>query len=177
MPSRRLPQAARAPASKPALQKTLVSNRRARHDFEIIETTEAGIELRGSEVKSLRQGKGSLQDAFAVVRRGEVFLKNAHIPRYEHSSHDAPDEKRDRKLLLHKKEIQVLEGKASQSGLTLVPLRLYLDHELVKVELALARGKRKYEKRAKLKEKDHRLEMERAAKAHRVAGKAPRIRS
>lgn len=157
--------------------RTLVSNRRARHDYEVLETLEAGIELRGSEVKSLREGRGSLQDSFAVVRRGEVFLRNAHIPRYSHSSHDQLDEKRDRKLLLHRKQIQTVEGKVAQAGLTLVPLRLYLDHGLVKVELALARGKRKFEKRAKLKEKEHRREMERAAKRRDSGGTSPRIRT
>ncbi len=160
-----------------SITKTLVSNRRARHDFEIAETFEAGIELKGAEVKSLREGRGSLQDSFAIVRDGEVFLKNAHIPRYSHSSHERIDEKRDRKLLLHKKEIQNLAGKVAQAGLTLVPLRLYLDHGLVKVELALARGRRKYEKRAKLKEQEHRREMERGVQARLKGAKAPRIKS
>lgn len=157
--------------------RTLVSNRRARHDFEVLETLEAGIELGGSEVKSLREGRGSLQDSFAVVRRGELFLKNAHIPRYSHSSGQALEERRDRKLLVHKKQIQSLGGRAAQAGLTLVPLRLYLDHGLVKVELALARGRRKFEKRAKLKEKEHRREMERAARGRGAGAKAPRVKT
>ncbi len=157
--------------------RTLVSNRRARHDYEILETIEAGIELSGAEVKSLREGRGSLQDSFAVIRRGEVFLKNSHIPRYSHSAHENLDEKRDRKLLLHRREISALEGKLTQSGLTLVPLRLYLQRGMVKVELALARGLRKYDKRSKLKEKEHRREIERAAGSVGSRSRARRSRS
>jgi len=152
-------------------RRILVSNRKARHDYEVIDTIETGIELRGSEVKSLREGKGSLQDSFAVIRRGELFLKNAHIPRYSHTSDKAVDERRDRKLLAHKKEIRQLLGKVAQAGLTLVPLQMYLDHGLVKVELALARGRRKYDKRAMLKEREHKREIERVTKSrNRIGG-------
>lgn len=156
--------------------RTLVSNKRALRDFEIVERHEAGIELKGQEVKSLRQSRGSLQDSFAVVKGSEVFLRNAHIPRYSHASHEKLDERRDRKLLLHRHEIESLRGKVTRAGLTLIPIRLYLDHGLVKVELALARGRRKHEKREKLKEMEHRREMERAAANIQKAGKVLKIR-
>jgi SsrA-binding protein len=161
---------------KKPTERTLVSNRRAARDYEILEKFEAGIELKGQEVKSLRQGRGSLQEAFGVIKGNDIFLRNAHIPRYSHASHERLDERRDRKLLLHRREIEALKGKVARAGLTLVPIRLYLNHGLVKVELALARGRRKYEKREKLKEEEMRREVERSLREAQKTGKVLRIR-
>lgn len=144
-------------------EKTLASNRRARHDYRILERVEAGIVLSGSEVKSLRQGRASVAEAFARVRGGEVWLENMHIPPYEQGEKRGYDPLRDRKLLLHRREIERLIGKQKEQGLALVPMRVYLSHGLVKVELGLGRGKREYEKRQAIAEREHRREMERAA--------------
>ena len=125
---------------------TVVTNRRARHDYEILETFEAGIVLRGSEVKTLREGKGSLQDAYAVVEGGDVVL-HMQIPTYSHTGYEGHEPTRPRKLLLHRKQIDQLAARINERGLTLVPLRIYFKNQLVKVELGLARGKRAYDKR------------------------------
>ncbi len=125
---------------------TVASNRRARHDYEILDTFEAGIALRGSEVKTLREGRASLQDAYAVVEDGEVIL-HMQIPAYSHTGYDGHEPTRPRKLLLHRKEIDQLARRVAERGLTLVPLRLYFKQQLVKVELAVAKGKRAYDKR------------------------------
>jgi SsrA-binding protein len=151
-----------APATD-AGQKTVVSNRRARHDYEILERYEAGIALSGAEVKSLRGGRGSLSEAFARVRDGEVWLEGMHIPPYEQAMDKrAYDPTRTRKLLLHRKEIERLIGKTAERGLALVPLRVYFVHGLAKVELALGRGKRRFEKRQAIAEREHQREMQRA---------------
>ncbi len=135
--------------------KVVATNRRARHDYFILETCEAGLSLAGSEVKSLRGGMVSLKEGFARVEGGEVFLYDVHIASYDKSSAFSPDPKRRRKLLLNKSEIKRLYGKTQERGLTLIPLRLYFsDRGFAKVELGLARGKKKYDKRAALKEKD-----------------------
>jgi SsrA-binding protein len=145
-------------------QKTVVSNRRARHDYEILERFEAGIVLSGSEVKSLRAGRGSLAEAFGRVRDGEVWLEGMHVPPYEQAMDKRThDPTRPRKLLLHRDEIQRLIGKAAERGLALVPLRVYFSHGLAKLELGLARGKREFEKRQAIAEREHRREMLRAA--------------
>jgi len=144
-------------------ERTLASNRRARHDYRILERIEAGIALTGSEVKSLRQGRASVAEAFARVRGGEVWLENMHIPPYEQGETRGYDPLRDRKLLLHRREIERLIGKQKEQGLALVPMRVYLSHGLVKVELGLGRGKREFEKRQAIAEREHRREMERAA--------------
>lgn len=147
-----------------AAQKTVVSNRRARHDYEILERYEAGIVLTGAEVKSLRGGRGSLAESFARVRGGEVWLEGMHIPPYEQATDKARyDPTRARKLLLHRKEIERLIGKTAERGLALVPLRVYFTHGLAKVELGLGRGKRRFEKRQAIAEREHRREMEREA--------------
>jgi SsrA-binding protein len=147
--------------SKPG-QKTAVSNRRALHDYEILERFEAGIQLHGAEVKSLRGGHGSLAEAFARVRDGEVWLENMHIPPYEQQMDKRRYEPiRARKLLLHRKEIERLIGKTAEKGLALVPLRVYFAHGLAKVELGLGRGRRQFEKRQAIAEREHRREMER----------------
>lgn len=130
----------------------ITENRRARHDYHILDTYEAGIALEGMEVKSLREGKVSLQEGYARVENDEVFLYDVHISPYSHSSIQRYDPKRRRKLLLHKKEIRRLFGKTQQSGFTLIPLRMYFTESgLAKVSLALARGKHLYDKREDLK--------------------------
>jgi SsrA-binding protein len=145
-------------------QKTVVSNRRARRDYEIVETFETGIALSGAEVKSLRGGRGSLAEAFGRIRDGEVWLEGMHIPPYEQASDKrAYDPVRTRKLLLHRKEIQRLTGKTAERGLALVPLRVYFAHGLAKVELGLGRGRRQFEKRQAIAEREHEREMQRAA--------------
>jgi len=143
-------------------QRTVATNRRARHDYEIVERFEAGIALTGSEVKSLRGGRASLSEAFARVRGGEVWLENMHIPPYEQGEKRGYDPRRDRKLLLRRSEIQRLIGKTAEKGLALVPIRVYFTHGLAKVELGLGRGKRQFEKRQAIAEREHRREMERA---------------
>ncbi len=139
----------------------IATNRRARHDYHIEETYEAGISLVGSEVKTLRGGKASLQDAYAVLREGEVFLFGVHIPEYPQASIQNHDPTRSRKLLLHREQIRRLISKTSQKGLTLVPLRLYFKGNKVKVELALAKGKRSYDKRQSIAEREAKREMAR----------------
>jgi SsrA-binding protein len=142
-------------------EKTVASNRRARHDYAIEETFEAGIALTGSEVKSLRSGRASVAEAYARVGGGEVWLENMHIPPYSHGDIRRHDAKRPRKLLLHRREIERLIGKTQERGLALVPLRVYFTHGLAKVELGLGRGKRQFEKRDAIAEREHRREMER----------------
>jgi SsrA-binding protein len=132
--------------------KRITENRRARHDYHIVDTYEAGIVLEGMEVKSLREGKVSLQDSYARVENGEAFLYDAHISPYSHSSVQRYNPKRRRKLLLKKREIRRLFGKTMQSGFTLVPLSMYFNERgLAKVSFALARGKHLYDKRETLK--------------------------
>jgi SsrA-binding protein len=149
----------RAPASG-----DVVTNRRARHKFELVEKMEAGIVLQGSEVKALRSGKAQMTDAYAVVDEGEVWLRKLHIPPYEYSSVDAHDPERPRKLLLHKEEIERLVGKTAQKGLTLVPTRIYFKGPRAKVELALARNKEGRDRRREIADRDVRREVEREFK-------------
>jgi SsrA-binding protein len=149
----------RAPASG-----DVATNRRARHKFEPIEKMEAGIVLQGSEVKSLRNGKAQMTDAYAVVDRGEVWLRNLHIPPYEPASRENHEPERPRKLLLHKAEIERLIGKTAEKGLTLIPLRIYFKGSRAKVELALARGKEGRDRRRQIADRDVRREVEREFK-------------
>jgi SsrA-binding protein len=143
-------------------QKTVVSNRRALHEWEILERFEAGIALTGAEVKSLRGGHGSLAEAFARVRGGEVWLEGFHIPPYENAMDKTRwDPVRVRKLLLHRREIERLIGATAEKGLSLVPLRVYFVHGLAKVELGLARGKRQFEKRQAIARREHEREIAR----------------
>jgi SsrA-binding protein len=145
-------------------ERTVVSNRRARHDYEILERIETGIVLTGAEVKSLRGGRGSLAEAFARVRGTEVWLEGMHIPPYEQAMDKrAYDPVRARKLLLHRKQIERLIGKTAEKGLALVPLRVYFTHGIAKVELALGRGRRRFEKRQAIAEREHKREMLREA--------------
>ncbi len=142
-------------------RKLVASNRRARFDFALEDTWEAGIVLTGSEVKSLRGGRASLNEAFARVEGNEVWLENMHIPPYEPAGKThGYDPRRPRKLLMHKREIQRLIGKTAEKGLTLVPVRVYFKNGLAKVEVGLGRGKAKYEKRQTLKLKEHQREIE-----------------
>ena len=143
-------------------RKIIAQNRKARHDYAVLDTFEAGVMLTGTEVKSLRAGRASLVDAFATIDDGEVFLRNVHIPEYEQGSWTNHEPRRVRKLLLHRAEIERLIGKTKESGLTLVPLSLYFTQGKVKVELALARGKRSYDKRQDLARRDAAREMQRA---------------
>ncbi len=142
--------------------KVIAQNKKARHDFFIEDTFEAGIVLTGTEVKSLRQGKVNLKDSFARVRDGEVFLINMHISPYEQGNRFNTDPTRTRKLLMHKREINRLIGQTKEQGYALVPLSLYFKHGFAKVELALAKGKKLYDKRETLKEKEAKRDVERA---------------
>ena len=147
--------------------KTIATNRRARHDYHIEEVFEAGASLVGSEVKSLREGKASLQDAYAIVRNGEVFLMGVHIPPYEQASLQNHEPTRTRKLLLHKAEIRKLIGKTAERGLTLVPLRMYFKGNKVKVEIGLAKGKKHYDKRESIAKREAEREMAKRQGARR----------
>jgi SsrA-binding protein len=139
----------------------VATNRRARHRFQVLERMEAGIELRGSEVKSLRDGKAQINEAYAVVDGGEVWLRGAHIPPYPPASDQNHDPDRPRKLLLHRREIERLIGKTAERGLTLVPTRIYFKGPRAKVELALAKGKEGRDRRREIADRDLRREVER----------------
>ena len=143
--------------------RTVASNRRARHDYDIEETFEAGMVLTGAEVKSLRSGRASLSDAYARVEPSAIWIENMHIPPYEQGQKRGYDPLRARKLLLHRKEIARLVGKQKEQGLALIPMRVYFAHGLAKVELGLGKGKREYEKRQSIAKREHEREMERAA--------------
>jgi SsrA-binding protein len=148
----------------------IATNRRARFEYEILDTFEAGLALRGPEVKSLRQGKASLAGAFAIVRRGEAWLIGCHISAYEQASRENSDPLRERKLLMHRAEIARIEGKVSERGFTLVPLSLYFKNGRAKVELALVRGKKAHDKRQTIRERDDRREVDRALSHARKRG-------
>src|SRR5882757_3681248 len=143
-------------------QKVIVSNRKARHDYSILDTYEAGLVLVGTEVKSLRAGKASLQEAFATVDDGEVWLRNVHIPEYTQGTWPNHMPKRNRKLLLHRREIEKLLSKTNESGLSIVPLSMYFKDGKVKVEIALAKGKKSYDKRQDIAKRDAGREVSRA---------------
>ena len=147
------------------VEKTIVArNPRARHDFHLLETWEAGLVLTGPEVKSLRDKKASLGEAYAHVRGGEVWLEGMTIARYEPGSYNNPPPARSRKLLLHKREIERLIGGTAQKGLTLIPLELYFKDGLAKVQIALGRAKKQHDKRDDLRRRDAEREMARAAR-------------
>ncbi len=145
-------------------EKLICNNKKAYHEFFIEEKFEAGMVLTGTEVKSLRMGRANLQDAFAQIRYGEAFLNNLHISPYAFGNRENHDPDRMRKLLLHKKEIVKLFSKIREQGYTLIPLRLYFKDGMVKAELGLAKGKKLYDKREDLKEKDHKRDMAQAFK-------------
>ena len=149
-----------------AESRTITVNRKARHDYFIEETVEAGLVLTGSEVKSLRDGRANLKDSFARIDHDEAVLVNAHISPYDPAARDGHEPTRSRKLLLHRREIDRLAGKVKEKGLTLIPLRLYFNARgRAKVELGLARGKRQYDKRQVIKEREARRETERALRS------------
>jgi SsrA-binding protein len=141
-----------------------IKNRKARHEFHIDETYEAGIVLKGTEVKSIRDGKASLSESFAYLKNGEVWLKDMYIKPYEFASYNNHDERRERKLLLKKSEIREIDKAINQKGFTLVPLKLYFKGGYAKVLIGLARGKKQYDKREDIKEKDVRRELDRKIK-------------
>ncbi len=144
--------------------KEIVYNRKARHLYHFLEQFEAGIVLTGTEVKSLRGGRCNLVDSYAQVKGGELYLQGLHISPYEHGNRFNPEPERSRKLLMHKREIVKLYGRVKQEGLTLVPLRLYFKAGKVKVELALARGKKDYDKRETKREREAERRIARALK-------------
>jgi SsrA-binding protein len=148
-------------------QKLVASNKRARYDFFIDEVYEAGIVLSGTEVKSLREGKASLNDSYALVDQGELWLENAYIPELTQGSWTNHFPRRRRKLLLGKKDISYLAGKAKEAGLTLVPMSIYFKDGFAKVELGLGRGKKSFDKRETLKKKDAEREIQRSSRASR----------
>ena len=146
-------------------ERIVADNRKARHDYYILETCEAGLALVGTEVKSLREGKANLRDSFARVENGDIVLYNMHISPYQKGGYVNHDPKRPRRLLLHKSEIQKLTSKVQEKGLTLVPLKVYFNERgLAKVALALARGKKSYDKRDDLARREAKREIERAVK-------------
>jgi SsrA-binding protein len=142
-------------------KRIVATNRKARHNFSILEVYEAGVSLQGTEVKSLREGHASLADAFATVDDGEVWLRNLYIPEYQHGSWTNHDPRRNRKLLLHRQQIDRLVGKIRDGNLALVPMSLYFNEGKVKVELALARGKRAHDKRQDMARRDAQREVTR----------------
>ena len=144
--------------------RTLVVNRQARFNYEILEKVEAGISLQGTEVKSIRDGKANIKEAYADVRDGEVWLVGAHISPYSHGNITNHEPLRERKLLLNAIEIHRLQGKVMEKGLTLIPLRLYLKGRLIKLELGVGRGKKLVDKREDIKKKDQEREIQRAMK-------------
>jgi len=147
----------------PREEKAIASNKKAYHDYFVDETFECGIELNGSEVKSLRDSRASLRESYATVRRGEVWLLDLHIAPYSHGNRANTDPDRARKLLMHKKEIRYLIGKTKEKGNTLIPLRMYFSpSNLVKVEIGLVHGKKLYDKRADIAAKDQKRDVERA---------------
>ena len=146
-------------------RKSLARNKRALHDYHVVETWEAGLMLTGTEIKSLRTGQANMSDSYGVVRDGEVFLLNLHIPPYEQGNQFNHDPTRTRKLLLHKKEIKRMIGAVERQGLTLIPLELYFKKGKAKVALALGKGKKLHDKRADEKKRDDQREMARAFRA------------
>lgn len=150
-----------------ALTKPLAQNRKARHDYEIIDTYEAGMVLKGTEIKSIRRGKMNIQDGFISIYGGQAWLKNVHISPYDHGNLFNHDPLRERKLLLHRKQINDLQQAIKERGMTLVPLKVYLVRGRAKILIGLARGKNLYDKRHALKEKQANRDIERALKNYR----------
>lgn len=142
--------------------KVIATNRRARHDYDIVDEWEVGLVLTGSEVKSLRAGKANLKDSFGHLRDGELYLVGAYIAPYSYAREGGHDPERTRKLLMHRREIDRITGSVAEKGLTLVPMRLYFKDGKAKLQLGLGKGKRTYDKRADLRKKEHDREMQRA---------------
>lgn len=154
-------------ANEKTAEKLVASNRKARHEYFIEETYEAGIALTGTEIQSVRQGRVSLADAYAEVRSGEVYLINSHIAEYAYGNRLNHNPRRPRKLLLHKAEIRRLDSRVRERGYTIVPLRMYLRQGLAKVEIGLARGKKLWDKREDIAKRDAQREIERTSKMSR----------
>ncbi len=152
----------RRPSPEGTGVKSIALNRRARHDYEILESFEAGLALVGSEVKSLRAGRADLKDSYGLMERGEAWLVGLHISPYQFARDGGHDPERTRKLLMHRGEIERVRGKLDQKGLTLIPLRLYFKEGKAKVEMGLAKGKAQYDKRETLKRRQAEREMQRA---------------
>ncbi|MGM0438508.1 MAG: SsrA-binding protein SmpB [Bacillota bacterium] len=146
--------------------RVVARNKKAKHDYHIEETYEAGIKLKGTEIKSVRQGKVNLKDSYAIVKNGEIFILNMHISPYKQGNRYNHKPDRTRKLLLHKREIDSLYGKTQREGFTLVPIAVYLKDNLAKIELALAKGKNVRDKRREIKKKTAQREMKKAFKDH-----------
>ncbi|HEY2372275.1 MAG TPA: SsrA-binding protein SmpB [Gaiellaceae bacterium] len=153
--------------AKPTGEKLIVDNRRARHEYHLSDRIEAGLVLDGTEVKALRDGKATLQQAYAEVRDGEAWLVGLHIPEYGHGNRENHQPDRPRKLLLHRREIERLHGQVREKGFTLVPTRLYFKDGRVKAEIALARGKELRDKRRSVADRDARRQIERELKSRR----------
>ena len=143
----------------------VATNRKAFHEYNILETFEAGLQLKGSEVKSIREGKASLKQAYILIRKGEAWLRGTHIPSYSHTGFEGHEPVRDRNLGLHKKEIQKINSKLAEKGLTAVPTKLYFKGGLIKLEFGLAKGKKLYDKRDTKKKRDVERDIQRALKA------------
>ena len=156
---------------KDAAEKLVAQNRRARHDYFILETIEAGLVLSGTEVKSLRAGKASLGEAYATVEDGEAWVIQMHIPPYEQGNRWNPDPVRRRKLLVHRKEIERLEAAVAQKGQTVVPLKLYFSNGRAKLLIGIAKGKKSFDKRASIAERDAQREIDRARRSATRGGR------
>jgi SsrA-binding protein len=154
-------------AEKTSGDRLVTENRKARHDYEILETFEAGMVLTGSEVKSLRAGRANLKDSYARIDRGEAFLLNAHISPYAAASHFGHEPERNRKLLLHRSEIDKLNGRIQERGLTVIPLKIYFKNGRAKVLIGVGRGKKAYDKRESIKEREMKREADRATRVRR----------
>jgi len=148
-------------------EKLIASNKKAFHDYHVLDKIEAGLALTGTEVKSLRDGNANLKDSYVTLKEGEAYLYGAHISPYSHGNLENHEPERTRKLLLHKREIEKLHGQTAEKGLTVVPLRLYLKNGRVKVEIAVVRGKKQYDKRETERTRELDREAAQAAKAHR----------
>jgi len=150
-------------------EKTIATNRKARHEYDILETLEAGLVLRGTEVKSLRESQVNFKDSYVTIQNEEAWLVGCHISPYHHGTSSNHDPERRRKLLLHRRELERLLGKSAERGLTIVPLRLYFRHGRAKLEIGLARGRKLHDKRAVIRERETRREMDKAIR-ERVRG-------
>lgn len=153
-------------SAKPRSEKVITLNKKAFHDYEISTKYEAGIVLSGTEIKSLRLQKGNIQDAYARIKNGEVWLFNSNIPEYKFGTYNNHNAQRDRKLLLHSNEIKKLRTKLQDKGFTLIPLKLYFSGPYVKVELGLARGKRQYDKREAIKKEESKRQLKRLKQSY-----------
>lgn len=151
--------------------RVIVTNRKAYHEYHILQTVEAGMALTGSEIKSIRAGKINISDAYVKPENGELWLQNAHIARYDSASYMGHDPVRPRKLLLHRKEIAGLVAQTTQKGFTLIPLRLYTKDGLAKLEIAVARGKKLYDKRESIAERESRRNLDRVVKTRSIGGR------